>query len=334
MECDKIVKMCEISELRQLVAQLMRELQTQSDVYQKLIADLIGELARVYAPPRDNGVVVTAAATMTAAGAAATKGQPPIPAKRTMLPSNDVKLEDGVLDDKICEMSLAVREGHRMKNLSETSECDEMSESSQSGSSRPHSERSSDESVGSDESSYGGPRWCVKRNRRRLGHYARECRDGTSVEAVEVGNGQDEEIVVLPWTSLQMEKFKNGTWDSHSDPGERKSFSHGTNGRRAGRCWKCRKFGHHRAQCWTRSPQKQPGYVGRGPHRKQSTTGLTDSIDYGVLAKYVVAAMHDVEASQGSMLQSPQQRDGFIGGKRPQLQMDFKSSRWRRSLQV
>ena len=147
----------EISELRQLVAQLMRELQTQSDVYQKLIADLIGELARVYAPPRDNG-----GATTAAAGAAVTKGQPPIPAKRTMLPSKDVKLEDGVRDDKICEMSLAVREGHRMKNLSETSECDEMSESSQSGSSRPHSERSSDEfrssdeSVGSDESS--GPR--------------------------------------------------------------------------------------------------------------------------------------------------------------------------------
>ena len=85
MECDKIVKMCEISELTQLVAQLMRELQTQSDVYQKLIADLIGELARVYAPPRDNGVVVTAVAMTMAAGAAATKGQPPIPAKRTML---------------------------------------------------------------------------------------------------------------------------------------------------------------------------------------------------------------------------------------------------------
>ena len=287
--------MSEISELRQLVAQLMRELQTQSDVYQRLIADLI-----------------------------------------TMLPSNDVKLEDGVFDDKICEMSLAVREGHTMKNLSE------MSESSQSGSSRPHSERSSDEfgssdeSVGSDESS--GPRRCVKSNRGRLGHYARKCQEEVSVEAVEVDEVQDEEIVVLPWTSLQMEKFKNGTWDSHSDPGERKSFSHGVNGRnsrrRSGRCWKCGKFGHHRAQCWTHSPQKQPGYVGRGPHRKQSTTGLTDSIDYGVLAKYVVAAMHDVDAKQGSMLQSPQQCDGFIGGKRPQLQMNFKSSRWRRSLQV
>ena len=143
--------------------------------------------------------------------------------------------------------------------------------------------------------------------------------------------------MVFLWTSLQMEKFKNGTWDSHSDPGERKSFSHGTNGRRAGRCWKCRKFGHHRAQCWTRSPQKQSRYVGHGPHRKQSTTALTDSIDYGVLAKYVVAAMHDVEARQDkvkSMLQSPQQCEGFIGGKRPQLQMNFKSSRWRRSLQV
>ena len=50
------------------------------------------------------------------------------------------------------DMSLAVREGHRMKNLSETSECDEMSESLQSGSSRPHSERSSDEFGSSDES--------------------------------------------------------------------------------------------------------------------------------------------------------------------------------------
>ena len=69
MESDK---MCEISELRQLVAQQMRELQTQSALYQKLIADLIGELARVYAPPRDNGVVVTAVAAV-ARGAAATK---------------------------------------------------------------------------------------------------------------------------------------------------------------------------------------------------------------------------------------------------------------------
>ena len=217
----------------------------------------------------------------------------------------------------------------------------------------------------------------------RFGHYAKECRDGTSVKAVEVKNDdcvsfnklqvmdkdeqvlqmyklevlpdrKDEQIVTL--NELQVEP--SGTDRAQSsgksvesvglNGGGRRSFSRWCKQRvpvsgagnsrrgsgRGGRCWKCGKFGHHRAQCWTHSPQKQPGYVGRGPHRKQSTTGLTDSIDYGVLAKYVVAAMHDVDAKQGSMLQSPQQCDGFIGGKRPQLQMNFKSSRWRRSLQV
>ena len=182
-------KMSEISELRQLVAQQMREFQTISALYQKLVADLIGELARVYAPPGDNGVVVAAAAMTAAAGATATKA------------------------DKINEMSLALWKGHRVKNLSEMSESlqsgkrseslqsGKRSESSQSGSSRPHSERSSissqsgssrphsessDKFGGSDESSHGGPRQYVKRNRRRLGHYTRECPDETIVEAVEV----------------------------------------------------------------------------------------------------------------------------------------------------
>ena len=86
--------MSEIGELRQFVAQQMRELQTQSALYQKLVTDLIGELAKVYAPPRDNGVVEAAAVTM----ASATKA------------------------DKINEMSLALRKGHRVKNLSEMSE--------------------------------------------------------------------------------------------------------------------------------------------------------------------------------------------------------------------
>ena len=111
---------------------------------------------------------MAAAATTAAARAAATKA------------------------DKINEMSLALRKGHRVKNLSEMSESlqsgkmsesfqsGKRSESSQSGSSRPHSKRSSissqsgssrphskssDKFGGCDESSHGGPRQCVKRNR-------------------------------------------------------------------------------------------------------------------------------------------------------------------------
>ena len=88
----EIDKMSEIDELRQLVAQQMRDMQTQNAQYQKLVADLIAELAR--APARDSGVVVAEAAS----GATAARA------------------------DKISEMSLALRKGHRVKNLSEMSE--------------------------------------------------------------------------------------------------------------------------------------------------------------------------------------------------------------------
>ena len=67
--------MSEIDELRQLVAQQTRDMQTQNAQSQKMVADLIAELARARAPSEDNGAAVVAAAAAARTTAVAARAE-------------------------------------------------------------------------------------------------------------------------------------------------------------------------------------------------------------------------------------------------------------------
>ena len=67
--------MSEIDELRQLVAQQTRDMQTQNAQSQKMVADLIAELARARALAEDDGAAAVAAAATARATAVAVRAE-------------------------------------------------------------------------------------------------------------------------------------------------------------------------------------------------------------------------------------------------------------------